>query len=74
MSNTRKLRLGPLPQTDSVKLTFACSASLKGDLDQYAALLAQEYGVPVDIGALISHMLSTFIAKDRGFRSQKARR
>ncbi|MFY3554737.1 DUF2274 domain-containing protein, partial [Achromobacter xylosoxidans] len=24
MSSTRKLRLGPLPKTESVKLTFAC--------------------------------------------------
>ncbi|MFY3555132.1 DUF2274 domain-containing protein, partial [Achromobacter xylosoxidans] len=24
MSTTKKLRLGPLPKTESVKLTFAC--------------------------------------------------
>lgn len=41
MSTTRKLRLGPLPKTESVKLTFACPASLKADLDRYAALHAQ---------------------------------
>lgn len=29
MSTTKKLRLGPLPKTESVKLTFACPASLK---------------------------------------------
>ncbi|MGM3170258.1 DUF2274 domain-containing protein [Dickeya chrysanthemi] len=34
---TRKLRLGPLPKTESTKLTFACPASLKADLDRYAA-------------------------------------
>lgn len=28
MSTTRKLRLGPLPKTESVKLTFACPAAL----------------------------------------------
>lgn len=28
MSTTKKLRLGPLPKTENVKLTFACPASL----------------------------------------------
>ena len=44
MSTTKKLRLGPLPKTENVKLTFACPASLKADLDHYAALHAQAYG------------------------------
>jgi hypothetical protein len=39
-----KLRLGPLPRTESVKLTFTCPASLKTELDRYAALHAQNYG------------------------------
>lgn len=42
--NSRKLRLGPLPRTDSTKVTFACPASLKADLDRYAALHGQTYG------------------------------
>ncbi|WP_279616047.1 DUF2274 domain-containing protein [Paracidovorax cattleyae] len=42
--NRRKLRLGPLPRTDSTKITFACPASLKADLDRYAALHGQTYG------------------------------
>lgn len=53
MSTTRKLRLGPLPKTESVKLTFACPASLKADLDRYAALHAQAYGQKVDAVTLI---------------------
>ncbi|MNM46856.1 hypothetical protein D3C81_578100 [compost metagenome] len=48
MSTTKKLRLGPLPKTESVKLTFACPVSLKADLDRYAALHAQAYGEAVD--------------------------
>jgi hypothetical protein len=32
MSTTKKLRLGPLPKTESIKLTFACPAGLKADL------------------------------------------
>ncbi|AFT71075.1 Conjugal transfer protein [Alloalcanivorax dieselolei B5] len=68
MSTTRKLRLGPLPKTESVKLTFACPASLKTDLERYAALHAQAYGEVVDATTLIPHMLEAFMAGDRGFR------
>ena len=65
---TRKLRLGPLPKTESTKLTFACPASLKADLDHYAALHAQAYGEAVDAVTLIPHMLEAFMAGDRGVR------
>jgi hypothetical protein len=68
MSTARKLRLGPLPKTESVKLTFACPATLKADLDRYAAMHAQTYGEAVDATTLIPHMLEAFIAGDRGFR------
>lgn len=67
-----KLRLGPLPKTESVKLTFACPASLKADLDRYAALHAQTYGESVDAVALIPHMLHAFMERDRGFRKKTA--
>ena len=63
-----KLRLGPLPKTESVKLTFVCPASLKADLDRYAALHAQTYGEAVDALALVPHMLEAFMAGDRGFK------
>ncbi|HBP0372300.1 MULTISPECIES: DUF2274 domain-containing protein [Pseudomonadota] len=66
--SARKLRLGPLPSTTSVKLTFACPASLKADLDRYAALHAQTYGEVVDAATLIPHMLEAFMAGDRGFK------
>jgi len=68
MSATKKLRLGPLPKTESIKLTFACPATLKADLDRYAVLYAQTYGEAVDAMVLIPHMLEAFIAGDRGFR------
>ncbi len=68
MSATKKLRLGPLPKTESIKLTFACPAVLKAGLDRYAAMHAQTYGEAVDATALIPHMLEAFIAGDRGFR------
>ena len=68
MSTTRKLRLGPLPRHEVMKLTFSCPASLKADLDAYAALHAQAYGEAVDAEKLIPHMLEAFMAGDRGFR------
>lgn len=68
MSTTRKLRLGPLPKTENVKLTFACPSALKADLDRYAALHAQAYGEVVEATTLIPHMLEAFIAGDREFK------
>jgi len=71
---TRKLRLGPLPKTESTKLTFTCPANLKANLDRYAALHAQTYGESVDAVTLIPHMLEAFMAGDRGFRKGAATR
>lgn len=68
MNSTRKLRLGPLPKIESIKLTFTCPTSLKDNLDRYAALHAQTYGEAVDAATLIPHMLEVFMAGDRGFR------
>lgn len=69
----KKLRLGPLPKTESTKLTFVCPAALKADLDRYAALHAQAYGEMVDAATLIPYMLEAFMAGDRGFRSRSSR-
>jgi hypothetical protein len=64
---SRKLRLGPLPKTETVKLTFTCTVVLKAELERYAAMHSQAYGEPVDALTLIPHMLETFMARDRGF-------
>ncbi len=68
MSTTRKLRLGPLPTTTTVKLTFTCPVSLKAELERYAAQHAQTYGEAVDAVTLIPHMLERFMASGRGFK------
>jgi len=68
MSTIKKLRLGPLPKTESVKMTFACPVSLNVGLDRYATMPAQTYGEAVDAEKLIPHMLEAFMAGDRGFR------
>lgn len=70
MSTTRKLRLGPLSKTETVKLTFTCPVSLKADLERYAAQHAQTYGEEVDAVRLIPHMLEAFMAGDRGFKKR----
>jgi hypothetical protein len=66
---TRRLRLGPLPKTDTVKLAFTCTLVLKAELERYAAMHSQAYGDPVDAPTLIPHMLETFMARDRGFKT-----
>lgn len=66
--STAKLRLGPLPKSEAVKLTVTLSAELKATLDRYATLHAQTYGERVDAAALVPHMLEAFMARDRGFR------
>jgi hypothetical protein len=66
-----KLRLGPLPKTETVKLTVALSVELKATLDRYAELHARTWGEPVDAAALVPHMLAAFMERDRGFRSAR---
>lgn len=74
MNTSKKLRLGPLPKTESTKLTFSCPTSLKAELDRYATLHAQTYGEAVDAATLIPHMLEAFMAGDRGFRRVDGKR
>jgi hypothetical protein len=66
-----KLRLGPLPNTETIKMTIAMPVVLKTDLDRYAALHAKTYGEPVEATTLIPLMLEAFIARDRGFKALK---
>jgi hypothetical protein len=68
LSATKKLQLESLPKTEKAKLTFACPACLKADLDRYAEPQAQTYGEAVGAATLIPHMPEAFIAGDRGFK------
>lgn len=72
-TSANKLRLGPLPKTETVRLTIALPSTLKGNLQRYAALHAQTYGEPVSVETLIPHMLEAFIARDRGFKKPSVR-
>lgn len=65
---TLKLKLGPLPKTEVVKLTLALDASLKRDLERYAELYGQANGGPASLALLIPYMLEAFLKSDRAFR------
>jgi hypothetical protein len=68
-STNSKLRLGPLPRTEVVKLTISVPVELKSMLDEYAHLHAKAWSEPVDVLALIPHMLAAFVERDRGFKT-----
>lgn len=63
-----KLRLGPLPKTEVVRLTIALTAQVKADFDRYVEVYAAAYGEPVEAAALVPHMLAAFMDRDRGFK------
>lgn len=71
--STNKLRLGPLPKAETIKLTISLSTNLKTMLDRYAALHSQAYGESVDGVALIPHMLEAFMVRDREFKKYLAK-
>ena len=65
---SQKLRLGPLPPSDTVTLTITLTAALKGELDRYADLHAQAWGHSNDVKRLIPYMLEAFLASDRVYQ------
>ena len=64
-----KLRLGPLPSTDTLKLTITLPVGLKAQLDRYAALHSETWGETVLAADLIPHMLTQFILRDKAFKA-----
>jgi len=68
---TPKLRLGPLPRTELVRLNVSLPAAVKADLDRYAELYGAAYGEAVDAAALVPHMLAAFMERDRAFRKRR---
>ena len=63
-----KLRLGPLPDASTVKVTVTLPSTLKAQLDRYAEIHSANFGVNVDSQSLIPLMLTSFLAKDRAFQ------
>ena len=64
-----KLRLGPLPSADTIKLTITVPVGLKTQLDRYAALHSETWGETVLAADLIPHMLTQFILRDKAFKA-----
>ena len=69
-----KLRLGPLPKSEPVRLAITLSSEIKAELDRYAEAYNAEHGSPVDAAALIPHMIGTFMARDRAFQKTRQER
>ena len=70
---SKKLRLGPVPKAQQVKITLSVSAELKETLDRYAAVHSSATGEQNDVERLIPYMLEAFMAGDRAFRSTRLR-
>ncbi len=69
-----KLKLGPLLDDKTVKVTADLPAEVHRDLVAYAEALARETGHPiVDVSRLIPVMVERFMASDRAF-TKSARR
>lgn len=68
---TEKLRLGPLPRSEVMRLTVVLPASVRSDLDRYAELFGAAYGEAIDAAALVPHMLAAFMERDRVFRKTR---
>ena len=68
-TSVNRLRLGPLPRSESIKISVALSVELKDALDRYAVAHSREHGENVDAVVLIPHMLNAFIMRDRGFKA-----
>lgn len=63
-----KLKIGPLPNPEKIKILLQVSVELKEDLDQYAELHSKLGRRQVDATTLIPYMLQSFIDRDKGFR------
>ena len=63
-----KLRLGPLPKAQQVKITIKLSSELKQTLDRYAEMHSASTGERNDAVRLIPYMLQAFMEGDREFQ------
>ena len=62
------LKLGPLPDRESAKITFTAHAELKAALSDYAEIYRQAYGKDEGVAELIPFMLDAFMNADPGFK------
>jgi hypothetical protein len=74
MMTASKLRLGPMPNQKTMKITLTLPASLREELEDYVRVYAQTFGQTIDLTSLIPHMLATFMARDRAFKHLRSMR
>jgi hypothetical protein len=68
---TGKLRLGPLPRAELVRMTVNLPMSVKADLDRYAEVYRRTYGQTAIAADLIPDMIAAFMERDRAFRKAR---
>lgn len=61
------LKLAKLPDRTPVKLAIIVTPELHRALSDYATLYNEAYGQSEPLTELVPHMLSAFLASDRGF-------
>jgi len=62
-----EIKLARLPDRTPVKLTITVAPELHHALTDYAAVYNETYGQAEPVAELVPHMLSAFLASDRGF-------
>ena len=62
-----ELKLARLPDRTPVRVAISVSPDLHKALADYAAIYQQTYGDEQSVSDLIPHMLTAFLASDRGF-------
>ncbi|MBD3760592.1 DUF2274 domain-containing protein [Rhizorhabdus sp.] len=62
-----ELKLAKLPDRTPIKLAITVTPNLHAALTEYARCYAQTYGSEEPVTELIPHMLTNFLATDRGF-------
>jgi hypothetical protein len=61
------LKLSQLPDRTPVKITITLSPELHRALGEYAEIYNRTYGEREPVTELVPHMLTAFLASDRGF-------
>ena len=69
-----KLKIGPLPNPERVKILIQISVELKESLDEYAQVHSELSGRAVEATTLIPFILQSFLDRDRGFREIKRKK
>lgn len=62
------VKLGRLPDRETVKISFTASPELSAALTDYAELYRQTYGRTESVADLVPFMLEAFMNGDAGFR------